>query len=186
MIIVTDGDSIAKEVVERAVNKIGGRCISMSAGNPTSLSGKEIVELIKKVKYDPIAVMVDDRGNTGIGKGEKAMKYMLDNKEIDVIGIVAVASNTYNIKGVKADYSVDRDGSIVKGSIDKYGNRRLGDIVYGDTVSVIPNSNKLIVVGIGDPGKINIKHNNMLNDTELMAKAMKLILEKYMERILEL
>lgn len=180
VIIVTDGDSIAQQVVERAVSKIGGRCISMSAGNPTSLSGKEIVELIKSAKHDPIAVMVDDRGNTGIGKGEKAMNYMLSCNEIDVKGIIAVASNTYNIKGVKVNYSVDRNGSILQGSVDKYGNGCNGDIVYGDTVSVIPNSNNhnIRLVGIGDPGKINIKDKSMVNDVELMIKAMNLILEK--------
>lgn len=43
VILVTDGDGIAKKAVETAALRIGGRCISKSAGNPTPLSGKKII-----------------------------------------------------------------------------------------------------------------------------------------------
>ncbi|HHW49425.1 MAG TPA: stage V sporulation protein AE, partial [Clostridiaceae bacterium] len=41
VILVTDGDSVAKEAVEIAASNIGARCISDSAGNPTVLTGQE-------------------------------------------------------------------------------------------------------------------------------------------------
>ena len=47
IIIVTDGDGFARRAVETATTNIGGRCISRSAGNPTPIRGKEIVDFIK-------------------------------------------------------------------------------------------------------------------------------------------
>ena len=47
VILITDGDEYAKRTVELIAREIGGRCISLSQGNPTTLKGKEIVELIK-------------------------------------------------------------------------------------------------------------------------------------------
>ena len=73
VIIVTDGDKIAKRAVETAATNIGGRSISLSWGNPTTLSGRDIIDLINTAKYDPVVVMVDDRGNAGMGSGEQAM-----------------------------------------------------------------------------------------------------------------
>ena len=44
--------------------------------------------------YDPVFVMFDDSGFIGEGSGEKALKYVATHKQIDVLGILAVASNT--------------------------------------------------------------------------------------------
>lgn len=41
VILVTDGDLVAKKAVETASRNIGARCISCSAGNPTRLSGEQ-------------------------------------------------------------------------------------------------------------------------------------------------
>jgi hypothetical protein len=155
VIIVTDGDYVAKTAVEEAAANIGGRCISRSAGNPTPLSGSEIVGLIKKAKYDPVVVMTDDRGHTGTGSGEEAMDFLINDPEIEVLGVVAVASNTKNVSGVKVDCSVDKKGNIIETAVDKYGNKKGTKKIIGDTVDVLNNSNVPIIIGIGDPGKMD-------------------------------
>lgn len=155
VILVTDGDTIAQKAVEIAAKNIGGRCISSSAGNPTPLSGEKIVELIKKAKHDPVVVMVDDRGNTHKGAGEKAMEYILESPDVEVLGIVAVASNTKHVRGVKVNLSVDRDGNIIEKAVDKHGNSRDGRIIKGDTLDVLNDLKAPVIVGVGDPGKMD-------------------------------
>lgn len=155
VILVTDGDTVAQKAVEEAARKIGGRCISKSAGNPTSISGSEIVKLIKEAAHDPIVVMVDDRGHTGEGKGEKAMDYILKHADIDVLGVIAVASNTGDVKGIKVDCSVGKNGDIIGNAVDKNGNKKEGKVVKGDTVDILNDSHVPVVVGIGDPGKMD-------------------------------
>jgi stage V sporulation protein AE len=93
VIIVTDGDMAAKEAVETAASNIGARCISSSAGNPTVLSGKEMIARIMEAPYDPVVVMVDDKGAVGKGRGEAAMEEILDCTDIEVLGVIAVSSN---------------------------------------------------------------------------------------------
>ena len=51
--------------------EIGGRCISSSQGNPSTLTGPEIVKLIKKQHHDPVFVMFDDSGFVGEGLANK-------------------------------------------------------------------------------------------------------------------
>ena len=62
VILITDGDEYAKRAVERVAHDIGGRCISLSQGNPSILTGQELVNLIKKAANDPVLVMFDDSG----------------------------------------------------------------------------------------------------------------------------
>lgn len=159
VIIVTDGDSIAKSAVELAAKNIGGRCISLSAGNPTILSGNEIVNLIKIAKYDPVIVMVDDRGDQGEGKGEEALSQIVQNENIKVLGVVAVASNGKDRCGLKVNFSIDKNGNKVKFAVDKYGNTLDHAEVCGDTLSILQNLKAQIpiVVSIGDPGKMDKK-----------------------------
>jgi len=97
VILVTDGDSIAQKAIETAAKNIQARTISASAGNSTPLRGKEIVELIKQAKHDPVVVMFDDRGFPKEGAGETALEIAAKHPEIDVIGALAVASNTLEI-----------------------------------------------------------------------------------------
>ncbi|QUH20462.1 stage V sporulation protein AE [Alkaliphilus sp. B6464] len=157
IILVTDGDSCAQKTLEIAVSNIGGRCISRSGGNPTPITSSEIVELVKQAKNDPVVVMVDDRGNTGIGKGEQAMFEIINHPEIEVLGIVAVASNTKGVRGVKVDYSIDNNGNMINAPVDKHGNISDKKVLYGDTVDIINNCNVPIVIGVGDIGKMEGK-----------------------------
>ncbi len=157
IILVTDGDSCAQKTLEIAVSNIGGRCISRSGGNPTPITSSEIVELVKQAKNDPVVVMVDDRGNTGIGKGEQVMFEIINHPEIEVLGIVAVASNTKGVRGVKVDYSIDNNGNMINAPVDKHGNISDKKVLYGDTVDIINNCNVPIVIGVGDIGKMEGK-----------------------------
>ncbi|SEF54765.1 stage V sporulation protein AE [Caloramator fervidus] len=180
VIIVTDGDLMAQRAVETAAKNIGARCISRSAGNPTVLSGEEIVELIKQTPYDPVVVMVDDRGNTHKGDGETAMEYILNSNEVEVMGVIAVASNTNQVRGVKVDISIDKDGNVTYQAVDKDGIPKHNKVLKGDTVDVL-NDYDVLVVGVGDPGKMN-----GCDDVEfgapIMTKAMEEIIKLYEEK----
>ncbi len=157
VIIVTDGDDIAKSAVEHASKSLGGRCISLSAGNPTWLNGDEIVELIKIAKNDPVVIMVDDRGLKGKGKGETALEKIICNENIKTLGVVAVASNGKDKYGMKVDFSINKNGIKVKNAVDKCGNELDIELISGDTLSVLKKYKLKIpvVVGLGDPGKMD-------------------------------
>lgn len=155
VILITDGDKVARRAMEHAASRLGLRCISASAGNPTPLSGPELVALIKQAAYDPVLVMVDDKGNPGLGAGEKALAYICESPDVQVLGAIAVASNTRRALGAPVDLSITRDGRVVDYPVDKNG---MPDIyrptLRGDTVDVLRELNVPVVVGIGDPGKM--------------------------------
>ncbi len=157
VILLTDGDLVAGRVAETVAADLGLRCISASIGNPTPLSGCELVELIKQVPYDPVLVLFDDRGKRGQGQGEAAMEYLAGHPEIAVIGAVAVASNTAGVQGVKVDYSVDRDGKLTREAVDKHGNRDPKDagVIKGDTVDILDSLAIPVIIGVGDLGKMD-------------------------------
>ena len=178
VIIVTDGDCIAKIAVEEATRNINGRCISSSAGNPTKLSGEEIINLIMEAPFDPIVVMVDDRGNNRVGFGEKAMKKLLESPKIKVIGIVAVASNTYNARGVEVDFSIDNEGNLISMAVDKYGNPSYSKILNGDTVNSLYKKNNPLIVGVGDPGKMG-GHDKCEIGAPIITKALEKIVKVF-------
>lgn len=178
VIIVTDGDDIAQKAVEEAAHNIGGRCISLSSGNPTILSGEKIIELIKAAKYDPVVVMIDDRGDIGMGYGEKAMYKIMQDEAVKLIGIVAVASNTTRAKGVMVDCSIDKYGNIVNKAVDKYGNVKINRVLKGDSVNMLSDTKKGYIVGIGDPGKMDGKDNIDIG-APIITKAMEEILKNY-------
>jgi len=181
VILVTDGDDIARKAVEEAARHIGGRCISASAGNPTPVSGERLVKLIKTAKYDPVVVMFDDRGSSAKGKGEKALEYVAKHPEIEVMGVLAVASNTEYIDGVKVDLAVTNKKEIVPGQVDKAGNLISEEqIVLGDTVDVINEiKNEIpLVVGIGDIGKMQGR-DNPYGGAQVTTKALELIMKEW-------
>ena len=157
VILVTDGDMVAKRAVEIAAGNIGGRCISASSGNPTVLTGHEILEKVKEALHDPIVIMVDDRGAKGEGPGETAMQTILDNADVDVLGVVAVSSNGKDCNGLDVTCSITNDGNIVEGAVDKSGNDIYTKDVCGDTLSILKNRKNLLIVGMGDPGKMDYK-----------------------------
>ena len=154
VILVTDGDPVARSAVELATYNVGGRCITASAGNPTILSGEEIINLIKTAPHDPVVVMVDDRGTKGKGEGELAMETIIKEDSVEVVGVVAVSSNGKDCKGIPITCSITKDGEIIESGVDKYGNDIHSEKICGDTLSVLKDMKDLVIVGIGDPGKM--------------------------------
>ena len=175
VIIITDGDNIARQAAETAAAQVGGRCISRSAGNPTPLSGDEIIDMIKKTPADPVVVMVDDRGKPGLGEGEAVIKNLAESKDIEIMGVVAVASNTQDVEGVKVDCSVDRSLNVISGPVDKLGNPSGDSMVYGDTLDILNSINVPIIVGVGDPGKMDGRDDCILG-APVLTKALRIII----------
>lgn len=156
VIFVTDGDHYAQKAIEHVARDIGARCISQSSGNPTALTGEEIVQLIKDTPHDPVFVMADDCGYRGEGPGEKAMRTIANDPDIDVLGAIAVASNTDFTEWTKVDVSIDRSGELTEHGVDKHGVRdiEIGRI-DGDTVYVLDELDLPVIVGVGDIGKMD-------------------------------
>lgn len=178
VILVTDGDEYAKKVIEHVAKKIGGRCISMSYGNPTTLTGEEMVELIKKTTIDPVLVMFDDSGYVGEGAGEQAMRYVAAHEDVEVLGVLAVASKTRKAEWTKIDVCVDRYGELTPYGVDKFGepDLELGRM-NGDTVYCVDELNAPVVVGIGDIGKMARKDDVKIG-SPITYKAIQIILER--------
>jgi len=179
VILITDGDDVARRAVESVARQVGGRCISLSAGNPSPLGGAQLVELIKQAAADPVMVMFDDNGNCGRGLGEQAIEYVLLHPDIEVLGVIAVASNTRFVVGTRVQYSVDKDGNIVEDAVDKDGNplKQLDKHIYGDTVDVLHKYRIPWVIGIGDIGKMQGK-DSLRRGCPVTRKAVEWILER--------
>lgn len=158
VILVTDGDNSAREALEGIANSLDLRCISASGGNPTPISGEDIVRLVKKVHHDPVLIMFDDRGDNYKGVGERAMEYVATHPDLEVLGAVAVASNTPGSVGVTADECITREGKIITRAVDKRGDCKGGpnqqSMIVGDTVDVLNHLEIPFIVGIGDVGKM--------------------------------
>lgn len=178
VILITDGDDYARRAVEIVAEEIGGRCISMSHGNPSHVTGPELVKLIKKAPKDPVLVMFDDSGLMGEGPGEKTLKYVALHEDIEVLGIIAVASKTKQAEWTRIDVCVDRDGELTPYGVDKYGipELELGRL-NGDTVYCLDELDVPIVVGIGDIGKM-AKRDHYKQGAPITKKAVELILER--------
>ncbi len=178
VILITDGDDYARRSVEIVAKQIGGRCISMSHGNPSNLTGPQLVSLIKKASYDPVLVMFDDSGLMGEGIGEKTLKYVAQHHEIEVLGIIAVASNTNQAEWTRVDVCIDRDGELTPYGVDKFGipEMEIGRM-NGDTVYCLDELDVPIVVGIGDIGKMS-KRDHYDKGAPITKKAVELILER--------
>lgn len=178
VILITDGDDYARKSLETVAKEIGGRCISLSHGNPSVLSGPEIVKHIKRAEHDPVLVMFDDSGFIGEGHGEKALKYVANHEDIEVLGIIAVASNTRREEWTRVDVCIDRDGVLTANGVDKYGIQEMEvGRLYGDTVYCLDELNVPIIVGIGDVGKM-AKKDYFKNGSPITKQAVQLILER--------
>lgn len=182
VIAVTDGDEVARHAVETAAKRVGLRTISRSAGNPTPHTGEELVRIIMTAKQDPVLVMLDDRGKAYKAQGELALEYLAKSPEIDLIGAIAVASNTLWAQGVPVDFSIDRNGEMVDAAVDKDGYKSTisGSVVYGDTVDVLRGLG-IPVVGMGDPGKQGGR-DNYHRGAPITTKALSSLLDKLGEQ----
>lgn len=183
VILVTDGDRVAQQAVENIGASLGLRCISASGGNPTPISGKKIVELLKTVPYDPVLVMFDDKGRQEKAEGEQALEYVANHPDIEVLGAVAVASNTSGIAGVHADACIDCQGHVIDFSVDKKGEVKAKDpcdckpVITGDTVDVLNDVEVPVIIGVGDIGKMD-KHDDLSRGAPITRKAIEEILKR--------
>ncbi|MDT8859805.1 stage V sporulation protein AE [Alkalihalobacillus sp. MEB130] len=178
VILITDGDEHAKKVVEFVAEEIGGRCISYSYGNPTPISGEEIVSLVLQTPYDPVLVMFDDCGQREEGIGERAMHYVATHPQIEVLGAIAVASSTHSSEWTHVDVSVDRYGHLTEYGVDKEGipDLEIGRI-NGDTVYILDELDIPIVVGVGDIGKM-AGFDTVKKGAPITKQAVEIILER--------
>lgn len=178
IIIVTDGDDYARKSVEGVAKEIGGRCISMSHGNPSSLKGPDIIKMINKSPHDPVIVMFDDSGYVGEGAGEEALKYVATHPDIEVLGVVAVAAKTRDTEWTKVDVCIDREGVLTPYGVDKFGVPELEmGRINGDTVYCLDQLDIPVIVGIGDVGKM-AQHDHFERGSPVTKKAVEIILER--------
>lgn len=177
VIIVTDGDGMAQRAVELSGNRLGLRVISASAGNPTRLSGPEIAHLCHQAPWDPVLVMVDDRGRMKKGNGEMAIEALAARSDIEIIGVMAVASNTQGVRGAEVDVSVTAEGRLVRSAVDKEGRMVGTAVLEGDTVDVLDRLKIPTVVGIGDLGKMR-GADYLVKGAPITERAIKEILER--------
>ncbi|QQZ10975.1 stage V sporulation protein AE [Heyndrickxia vini] len=178
VILITDGDDYARKAIETIAKDIGGRCISQSYGNPSHLSGLEIVNQIKKAPIDPVLVMFDDSGFIGEGKGEESLMFVATHPDIEVLGVIAVASKTHQAEWAKVDICIDREGNLTPYGVDKYGIPEMElKKINGDTVYCLDQLNVPIIVGIGDIGKMG-KIDHYTNGSPITRKAVDLVLER--------
>ncbi|TWE06251.1 stage V sporulation protein AE [Neobacillus bataviensis] len=185
VILITDGDEYAKRAVEHVAKEIGGRCITSSYGNPSKLTGPEIVKLIKKTPHDPVLVMFDDSGIVGEGAGESALKYVATHEDIEVLGAIAVAARSRHEEWTRVDVSIDRDGILTPYGVDKYGIQELElGRINGDTVYCLDELSIPIIVGVGDIGKMARQDSYKLG-APITKKAVELILERSGFRVKE-
>lgn len=178
VILVTDGDQIARAALETAAQRVGARVISRSAGNPTALTGDAICHLIQSAAHDPVIVMLDDNGVGGKGRGEAAMEVLMKSHTLRIIGVLAVASNTQHTRGAKIDFSIDCHGRIVDSGVNKHGFRFRSKrkMVYGDTVDILRKYHDPLLIGIGDIGKMKGR-DDVNNFCPITTEALKIIIE---------
>jgi len=179
VVIVTDGDCKALEAVETAAKNVGARCISISGcrhPDDARWTPEEIEELILSTPSDPVIVMVDDEGKAGEGRGEAIVRHLCRSPRISVLGVIAVASDLDTGKGTKVDASVTADGRVIAGVVDKDGNRKPGkSTLHGDTVENLDALDIPVIIGLGDPGKMDFADDARLG-APVTTKAIRLVL----------
>ncbi|MFZ3588567.1 stage V sporulation protein AE [Bacillus sp. DJP31] len=178
VILVTDGDEYALKAVKLAAKRVRGRCISQSQGNPSLLTGKSLVNLILRTPNDPVFVLFDDCGYIGEGAGERALLYVAKHEKIDVLGVIAVASNSHQVEWAKVDVCIDRFGELTEFGIDKYGLQELEvGRINGDTVYCLDQLDVPVIIGIGDIGKM-AGRDDLRVGCPITMKAVEIILER--------
>lgn len=181
VVIVTDADCTATEAVEVATEKIGGRCISISGcrhPNDARFTPEEIVELIHSAEHDPVVLMVDDEGAVGEGVGEATIRHLVQAPDIQILGVVAVASNTVEAHPVAVTASVTRHGEVIEAAVNKGGDQDgTSRALKGDTTEILQELGLTNIVGIGDPGKMG-HADSPQHGAAITEKALREVLER--------
>ncbi len=178
VIVVTDGDETAYKALVEASKDLNLYLLSESQGNPTPLKGKDLIDVITKAPADPVVVMVDDRGERGLGPGERALEVLMNAPELNVLGVVAVAANTHPVEGVHVDSSVTSQGYMTRDAVNKAGDRQSSAVLYGDTVDVLrDDEGRVPIIGLGDPGKMQGR-DSISHGVPATKKALQEVLER--------
>jgi stage V sporulation protein AE len=171
---------MATKALRLAAKNIGARLISLSGchqpGDAYFTPG-EVEEMIRSADGELIVVMADDEGFVGEGRGEKIIRHLSNSSDVEILGVVAVASHTEKAKRIKVDSSVDRFGQVHQNAVDKEGNMIDGDVIQGDTVEVLRNLPVKTVIGLGDPGKM-FEADEVKNNAPITTKALQEVLKK--------
>lgn len=69
--------------------------------------------------------------------------------------MVAVSSNGKDCSKLRVSCSITKEGKIIEGTVDKYGNNMRSGNVCGDTLSILRDRSEITIIGIGDPGKMD-------------------------------
>lgn len=154
VIVVTDGDRVAARALAIAARRTGCSLVVQSRGNPTRLTGVELVQCIERAPSDPVIVMLDDNGDPAEAAGESALRVLSAHPGIEIVALLAVASHTDRVHGAPVDFSVDRRGRRVERAVDKEGRETDSYLVAGDTVDALRGIDVPLVVGVGDIGKM--------------------------------
>jgi stage V sporulation protein AE len=179
VIIVTDGDKTAKQAVKQAGEKLDLEVMVDSGGNPTPCSGAKLIDEINESDSSLAVVMVDDNGDLELGKGEQVLETLLDTPQLEVLGVLAVASEAKEAEGISPDLCVNRMGEIIDGPVNKQGEAEPGShqILEGDTVDILNDFSNLLIVGIGDIGKME-GQDNPEKGAPITTQAIKVILRR--------
>lgn len=154
VIVVTDGDQTAYRAIAAACRTLGLHPVKATRGNPTPISGHRLIQAIQDEPGNPVVAMVDDRGEAGTGPGERDLETILDSDQLEVLGVVAVAANTRGVAGVVPELSIDHSAEMLtEQAVNKAGKAK-GHVLRGDTVDVLRHYPDVLVVGLGDPGKM--------------------------------
>jgi stage V sporulation protein AE len=126
--------------------------------------------------------MFDDRGRKDKYKGERAMEYVANHPSVEILGAVAVASNTKGCQGVEADVCIAGDGQVTESPVDKLGEagdgqETKGAVVQGDTVDVLNDVQVPVIIGVGDIGKMD-KKDDIRKGAPITKRAITEILER--------
>ncbi|MDQ0257712.1 stage V sporulation protein AE [Evansella vedderi] len=178
VILITDGDESAKGAVELAAKSLDLYFVAESGGNPSKISGEQLVKLIKGADKEIVLVLFDDCGYPNKGPGESALVQVVNSPDIEILGAIAVASESYSREWTRVNVSIDRNGVLTEYGVDKGGiiDTAVGRI-RGDTVSVLDELPIPLIVGVGDLGKMGGR-----DSIEKGAPITKLAIELILER----
>ncbi|HEX2928041.1 MAG TPA: stage V sporulation protein AE, partial [Ruminiclostridium sp.] len=104
--------------------------------------------------------------------------------DVEVLGAVAVASNTKGCQGVEVDACIASDGQVTETPVDKLGEAgseqggvQSSAVVQGDTVDVLNEVEVPVIIGVGDIGKMD-KKDDITRGAPVTKRAITEILER--------
>ncbi|TMW73671.1 stage V sporulation protein AE [Alteribacter natronophilus] len=178
VIVITDGDASARAAAEKAAEKLNCFFIAESCGNPSPVTGDILIRHILRAEKEPVLVLFDDCGYAEEGPGEKALLTVCRHPDIEILGVLAVASQSFAHEWAKVHFSIERNGTLTEYGVDKDGikDTEIGRI-RGDTVYVLDELDLPLVIGIGDLGKMGGR-DTAEKGAPVTSKALELILER--------